>query len=301
MNTRGWTLLACLALAALLLPACQLAAPAAPTPFPAAAFTQAAETIIAGLTQNAPVATDTPVPQFPTLQPGATSTPAPTDTPEDTNTPIPTSTASPSLTALPATGTAETAATPGPTITSQPAVVLFEEDFSSEQGWHTEKNDRFSFQFKDGGYQISVNILKAAIWSIRDLDTPDVRLEVDATQTGGPEDGYYGLVCRHIDEDNYYTLVIGSNDAYGIAKMKDGDFEFIQEGTAQPGVIRAKGNTNRIRADCVGSTLTLYANGRQLAQAEDSDFDQGADGMLAGTRLKEGTEVLFDNFIIYQP
>lgn len=68
-------------------------APAEPTPDSAATLnaltTQAAQTVVAELTKNAPTITNTPEP---TATPAATNTPEPTATPAATNTPAPTAT-----------------------------------------------------------------------------------------------------------------------------------------------------------------------------------------------------------------
>jgi hypothetical protein len=138
------------------------------------------------------------------------------------------------------------------TVTEAPAEVVFEEDFEQGTGWHTDQNDSFGFEFVDGGYRIYVNIINAPVWSIRGTDEPDVRLEVDGSRTAGPDSGYYGLVCRHQDEDNYYALVISPGGTYGIAKNEDGEFTFLEEGAAPANTIRGGDEVNRVRADCIG-------------------------------------------------
>jgi hypothetical protein len=95
--------------------------------------------------------------------------------------------------------------------------------------------------------------------------------------------------------------VISSNGDYGIAKMEEGEFEFIQEGTDQAGVIKPDDETNRVRADCIGETLTLYANGQRLLEVQDDDFENGNVGLVAGTRQQPGVQALFDNFAILRP
>jgi hypothetical protein len=263
-----------------------LRTPPASTPLPDAAYTAAAQTIIAQLTQVAPLATATPLP---TLVPSPTATLLPTDTQIATQ--ISTDTLAPTQTAI-------------PTLTSTPTnipEILFEDDFSYDTGWYTDKDEDFSFEYTRGGYRISVDILNAPIWSIRERNYADVRVEVDAAQISGAQDGYYGLVCRHNDSDNYYALVIGSDGAFGIAKSQAGEFEFLQTGTANPGVIESGEAVNRVRADCVGETMTLYVNDQKLIEIQDNDFESGYIGVIAGTRLLGGVVVLFDNLAIYEP
>jgi hypothetical protein len=258
------------------------------TPLPATSavilYTQAAQTVSAQLTS---LATSTPVTDdsvgtaqsqdVPTLEP-------------PTVTAVSSPTVTPSL-------TVEPTASQSP---SQPAELVFEDDFSEDNSWYAEQNNRFSLELTDGGYKISVNILNAPIWSIRDQTFDDVFVEVDTTRLSGAKSGYSGLVCRHQDEDNYYALVISSDGTYGIAKMKNGEFELIQEGIDQLGVIKG-GSANRVRAECIGDKLSLYATGQLLLQAQDDDFTSGAVGLLAGTRMDGAIEVFFDNFAIYRP
>jgi hypothetical protein len=256
-----------------------------------AVYTQAAQTIIARLTQVAPAPSPTPIQEIilptvavsplasPTVSP-PTGTPAPSDTP-----PV-------------SAATQPEAANATPT---EPSTVLFEDDFSNKVGWYTAKEDDFEFQFSDGGYRISVNTEESFVWSIRSAGSDDVVLEVDAAHTGGPENGYYGLVCRQEDSENYYALVVASDGSYGIARDLESEIEFLEQGTAPSGVIQGGENVNRLRVACIGNTLTLYANGQKLAEVQDDSFDSGDVGLLAGTQDQGGMEAWFDNFVIYQP
>lgn len=269
----------------------------APTQVPAQAHTQAAQTIIAQVTQSAP--TDTPPPTLisssgtftptPTSIPAMTATPGPAETQPGTPTSQPTETLTP----------VETQPTPS---SSGDLTVVFQDDFDVGSGWYTNQGDDFGFEYAQGGYRIYVNIRTAPIWSIRQRDYADVRMEVDAARTSGPESGYYGLVCRfNQDERNYYALVISPDGTAAIAKSENNEFEFLQQGTAPAGVIASGEATNRVRADCLDDTLTLYANGQQLVQVIDDDFESGWIGLIAGTRDEPDFAALFDNLTVLQP
>lgn len=246
-------------------------------------YTQAAETLSAQLTELAPP-TPAEAPVETGQMPGLPTTEQPAQSVQA------------SLTA-----TLTTTATPTPSLTPiSPAVLIFEDDFSDENYWYTEQNKRFSLELTDGGYKISINIKNAPIWSTRDQTFDDVIVEVDTLRLAGAKTGYAGLVCRHQDGDNYYALVISSDGAFGIAKMEGGEFEFIHEGVDPSGVIKS-GSANRVRAECIGETLSLYANGQLLMQVQDDDFANGAVGLLAVSRMETPFEAFFDNFAIYQP
>ena len=260
--------------------------PATSTPVPDSLYTQAAETIIADLTKLAPAHTPTLPPAFPTDTPVVpTSTPMPTATLP----PSPTSTQPPTQAAL-------------PTATQLVGTLAYEDDFSTETGWVQQQNDSWSMGYAQGGYFIKVNITNAPVWSVRNQDFEDIRLEVDAYRSQGPVTGYYGLVCRHVNGDNYYALVVSDDGFYGIGLVEKGEkLRFLQEGIAPPDLLKPAGTPNRLRADCVGTTLSLYANGVKLAEIQDDTFDAGETGLLAGTRKEAGLQALFDNLVARSP
>jgi hypothetical protein len=66
--------------------------------------------------------------------------------------------------------------------------------------------------------------------------------------------------------------------------------------------IRRGKSTNNLRAECVGEDLTLYANGVRLIRVQDQAFTGGDVGLIAGTPAStQGTDILFDNFIVTVP
>jgi len=228
-------------------------------------YTQAAQTVVSGLTQEAPTAT---LPPTATEAPLATAPLLPVDT-------------------LPA---------PTPTITTPPEAILAD-DFASKTGWTTEVTEGYSYGYLDRGYFIYVNTSYATIWSGRDFNLSDVSARTNARRTSGPENGYYGVTCKNQDGSNFYILVIASDGFFGIGKMVNNQLEFIQEGVDQSGVIKRGDAANDILGECTGTTLRLVVNGQQLAEVEDSTFTKGAVGMVAGTRNETGLRILYENFV----
>ena len=82
--------------------------------------------------------------------------------------------------------------------------------------------------------------------------------------------------------------------------MLDGTFEFIAEGVAQEGWIEPEGD-NQITADCIDGNITLYANNFKLIEVMDDSFSKGVYGLVAGTRLNEGNQVVFKRIVAMAP
>ncbi len=309
MKKSSQLLVTCLIALIMLNAACTQAQTPATTQPPDAAYTASIQTIVAGLTQSAPTLTN------PQAQAGAEITQAPTvelpipsefvstDTPVPTITPQPSSTPEFSPTPQP-TETIEPSATPEPTETETPTPVpelVFQDDFASKSGWTKETGENYGFDFVDGGYQIFVKIKEVPIWSVRTNTYQDVQLEVDAKQVDDTRGGYFGLVCRHTGGANFYAFVIGSDGFYGIAKKGSGLFSFLKQGAVPPEANLSSDEPNRVRADCIGNTLSLFVNGVKVAEIQDKEYSQGDVGMVVGARSRGTVTVLFDSFAVFSP
>ena len=184
-------------------------------------------------------------------------------------------------------------------------IVLFSDDFSSNNSGWTQVLDSTDFKtnYKDGAYQIQVNKARSNAWGNPGaLNFTDVRVEVDATKSSGSDDNDFGIICRYQDPTNFYFAVVSSDGFYGIIKMSDGIYNLIgHEELESSDQIKLGAETNHLRFDCVGSTLTLYVNDTQIDQQVDEQFTTGNVGLIAGTYDETGTEILFDNFYVYQP
>ena len=296
----GKTIVAVLLLASLMLSGCLGGVKEPVAPEVDLAYTQAAQTIAAELTANAPVATKAP-PEAQALPPSPEPTLPPTSTPQPTNTLPPTATQLPTATPLPTN-------TPTPTVTATLAIppepnfsLAFDDDFSYASGWPTGGDKQVRLHYTMGGYVIENNVTNDVAWSTRSQQFVDMRVEVTASRISGSLEGYYGVICRFADGSNYYVLGASSDGSYMIGKQKSGKLTFLVEGKDDSGLVYTGNAPNVIRGDCIGNTLTLYVNGVKLASVEDGEFTAGAAGLGAGTKRNPGYEVFFDDFKVYIP
>jgi hypothetical protein len=232
----------------------------------------------------------------------ATGTATTTVTPQPSITPtaVPTATGT-----VIATGTPPSTATVPPQASSTPTTattfgIVLSDDFPGPgSGWVTAEEDNFEMTYSDGGYRLFVNIFNADIFSVRGQSNDDVRIEVDVAKRSGPEDGYYGVICRFIDGGNYYSLVIEGNGEYHIYRKSGGQTTDLGEPGVEAGY--QSDEFHRLRGECVGDTLTLFLDDNLLISAVDDSIESGSIGLLAGTRDVPGLEILFDNFELAVP
>ena len=181
--------------------------------------------------------------------------------------------------------------------------VLLYDDFSNPgSGWNRVSAAGGGTDYDDGAYRILVLEPNTDIWARPNLNFMDVQIEVDALKVGGARNNRFGVICRVMDNDNFYTFLISSDGYYGIGKVKNQQYTLLGMDALQPsGAIEQGTALNHVRADCIGERLSLYINGQLIAEAIDLDFPAGDVGLIAGTYDTPGTDILFDNFTVISP
>lgn len=182
--------------------------------------------------------------------------------------------------------------------------ILFFDDFSDpNSGWDQVEETDYSTYYYSNSYRIVINSDLSDSWANPgDQNFEDVVVEARATKNGGPDDNDFGLICRYQDTEHFYYGIIASDGYYGISKVTPEDTQLLGHETLEySDLINPGFATNTIRFECVGSTLTLYANGQLLDRQSDSDYSSGNVGLIAGTYNTPGTDILFDDFSVYRP
>lgn len=182
--------------------------------------------------------------------------------------------------------------------------VLFQDDFSDPRsGWKSQIYEQSGIlEYFDGFYRIQINGSHHMLWTGPDLNFSDVHMEVDTIKVIGSPDDTFGLVCRAIDQENYYFFVISSDGYFGIGKVSNSVQKLIDMPGMLPSEFITQGKAeNHLRADCIGERLDLYANGQQLAGVSDLEFTNGNVGLFVGTLEASENIVLFDNFSVLKP
>jgi len=180
--------------------------------------------------------------------------------------------------------------------------ILYEDDFSNDSsGWDMYSDSEGTTEYSDGVYRISINTESMFYWANPYEKFDDVIVEVTANKSSGGDDMQYGIICRHADIDNWYALIITADGYAAIRKRFQGsDLDFITDFVEAPSVNTGSA-TNTLRAECVGSRLSLFVNGELAIETNDSDISSGDVGLMAGTFAQPFAEALFDNFAVRKP
>jgi hypothetical protein len=191
--------------------------------------------------------------------------------------------------------------TPG---TSSGKKVLFQDDFANtDSGWNRVRDANGNItDYENGGYRILNNQPISHVWANPGLKFNDVHVDVDIAKINGPDDNYFGVICRYKDGSNFYILSISSDGYFGIIKVKDGSLSLLGSDQMQPSEAIQQGNAaNHLSAECKGKSLTLSVNGQKLISVEDGAFSSGDVGLEVTTRQSGSVDVLFTHFSVTKP
>ncbi len=238
------------------------------------------------LVKNDPTAT--PKPSQPTTQPTrqaeptaavptATIPPVPTDTPIEASLPV-----------IPA-------ALVGSVSVGES---LLNETFDQKGLWNTSNDPEYGAELVDGVYRMKVNTANWMVWSESSKVASDnIIMDLDTELISGSVKNTQGMICRYLDDENFYMLTVGNDGWVEIMKIYQGEqtqlFGEFVDALVDP--VR-----NHLQGFCIGDRLILYVNGKLGAEVQDSDLTFGDAGLIMGSYDEPQVTVDFDNFTVYE-
>ncbi len=183
--------------------------------------------------------------------------------------------------------------------------VIFVDEFStSNENWNTwDKPDESAVSFFEDGLIMIVSKPNLDIITTNETSYPDVLIKTTAQKRLGTNDNAYGIVCRYLNDKNYYGFLASSDGYYGIVKVVEGDYKLLSSENMEfdESIHQGRGE-NSISAKCEGNTLTLSINGVEKTSVIDEDLAVGKSGLITGSFSEtDETAVLFDNFLVMVP
>jgi hypothetical protein len=181
--------------------------------------------------------------------------------------------------------------------------VLFQDDFSNiNSGWNRVNDGNFLADYDKDSYRIFVDSEHMYVWANPGYEFTDSIIEVEVTKISGPDDNFFGILCRYQNPGDFYGFFISSDGFYAIAKRVDGEQKLISSEYLEYSDVINKGNvTNKIRGECVGNDLVLWLNEHRIAEVSDKEIKIGDIGLIAGTLDSPGTDIKFDNLVVKKP
>jgi hypothetical protein len=177
--------------------------------------------------------------------------------------------------------------------------IIFADTFSDPgSGWPVLDEPMGAVGYAQGAYRIVVRQQGSLYWATPRQRATNAAVEVQAEFLAGSQDDYYGIVCRLQDANNFYYLVVTNQGKYTVGRYVAGEFTaLLPAGWEQSDALETGMGNNRLRAECAGDRLKLFANGVLLAEAQDGTFGEGEFGLLAAALGEADLEVRFRDFV----
>jgi uncharacterized protein YjbI with pentapeptide repeats len=194
---------------------------------------------------------------------------------------------------------------------------VFEDNFSDKSGgWQTSKGGEGTessiVEYANDGlrvYNPAPRNVFVTSPTIPSTEIEGATAEVDATVSPKvPEDlsMWWGIECYASGNETSYYFGIYSQDVPEIWKAKGGKVTTLKPSWSatdqQTSAAISDGTaTNRLRADCSGSRMTLYVNNQKVLEAPaDTEIESGKMALFV-VDVHVDADVLFDNFVINGP
>jgi len=200
--------------------------------------------------------------------------------------------------------------TPTPTATLDPSdpkaglgAPIFEDTFTSGGNWSLYSNDNVEFTLGEG--QLEMKALQADYtdwWTLAGPSVEDFYVEAVGGLEACAGRDEFGLVVRSTNQGGNwvgYLLAVTCDGRYalriwdGEAVIKVIDLTPSAEITAGPN----QEHTLGLRAE--GTTFTLFINGQQVAQTQDSTYEAGLVGVFIGAGTTPGVEGYIKEIAVY--
>lgn len=177
-------------------------------------------------------------------------------------------------------------------------LVLTDDFDDPASGFSHDRHEVHSLLYQDDHYAIEIQSDDWSAWTWRDQVFSDFVLEVDVTAQ--EEAGHGGVIFRRRGDHRFYRFTVTPEGQYRLRKKTTEDewvtiLDWLESPHIRTGLV-----SNRLRVACVGSTISLYANGQYLDAAQDTAFSEGTFGLTAGTVEGETNALFyFDNLKVY--
>ncbi len=194
---------------------------------------------------------------------------------------------------------------------SAPPGVLFQDDFTNPCGKFTSFIlPDYQYGYQDGVFRAEIKTEETQILTRAQQDFSNITMDVDTTFVKPTKDSTIGLICRYVDNNNYYLFTISNEGKYQILLVKDGVSDPLAPSTQADAIKTGEGAKNHIQVTCNDTTLSLTVNSSLLESVDDNTFTKGDIGLTAATYKFEGTNeekkaldmvVTFDNLVVTRP
>jgi hypothetical protein len=200
-----------------------------------------------------------------------------------------------------ATGRANTGeTTSGPTTLEEPPPDVVVDTFAdTSSGFETFTEQNGAARYRDGEFEIRLTAPRfVAVAESGAPPVSDVAVSAVIRNPSAARDAAFGVVCRFVDDDNYYLLGAGRDGFYAIVRWLNDESTVLTGGGqwTRSQDIQEDAPLYKVTGTCDGDRLTLRVNGREIDSVQDDALSFGKTGLFMQTFEAPAAVVRFDDF-----
>jgi len=158
---------------------------------------------------------------------------------------------------------------------------FFDEFEYSEGHWGETERDEVKVWIEGGELHIKLYVASVGAMShFRDREFDDFTMIAQARSLSETP-GYYGIVFRHQDADNYYFFEISDQGSFRLGKRVGETIDLIPW-TPSDAILR-DGRVNRLAVSMEGDSILALINGELVADLHDTSILEGKLCLIAET------------------
>lgn len=173
---------------------------------------------------------------------------------------------------------------------------LYEEDFSSPNGWRLVEGA----EFKDESlfYLIQEdNTYGLSLWNL--INFRDSDFSIDVSKVDGDENIFFGIASRINGRDfqQFYYLLINSSGYFSMGKHSEDQWN-DRIVWKMSNSINTSNSKNRLRIVSKGETIIGYINEDEVGRFKDKAYEAGKVGVISNNIQGNEIAVYYDNMLV---
>lgn len=173
---------------------------------------------------------------------------------------------------------------------------VYNEDFSSENGWPSGNNDRRELEIKNGKYYFE-HKKDDDFWSIttRDIDfdpSKDFEIETNLQKLSGNKPYAFGLLFGYLDDKNTYHFMIGLDGQYRVSEKRNGEYIQTKPWTTTTSLKKEYYDYNKLTIKKTGNTVSFYINDTFVTSTDYKPFFANKIGIMVYNEQKIAIDYL---------
>jgi pSer/pThr/pTyr-binding forkhead associated (FHA) protein len=150
--------------------------------------------------------------------------------------------------------------------------------------WSETIQSNFNLIQTDTSFEIEIFNQYFTAWSLYDDLVLDDAILLTAGARLSEEPGYYGIVFRYQDVNNFYYFRVDDRGIFEVGKRFEGEFIPLHDPATSTAIL-PDGAANKVAVTVEGDTFQAYINFEPVITVKDTTFGEGMAGMLASTPL----------------